>query len=151
LYTMRKAALIGFTNGLARDLGPRGITVNVVQPGSTDTEMNPADSAPADAQRAATALGRYAAAAEIASAVAYLAGDGGNFVTGSTLTVDGGANACVRTGPELFRARAAARPDPAAQLSDPRATRRTRCRSRRGTGPPHDPTPACSSIRPSAR
>ncbi|WP_063127297.1 SDR family NAD(P)-dependent oxidoreductase [Nocardia fusca] len=93
LYSMSKAALIGFTKGLARDLGPRGITVNVVQPGSTDTEMNPADSAPADAQRAATALGRYAAATEIAAAVAYLAGEGGAFVTGSTLTVDGGANA----------------------------------------------------------
>ncbi|WP_063034410.1 SDR family oxidoreductase [Nocardia grenadensis] len=93
LYSMSKAALIGFSKGLARDLGPRGITVNVVQPGSTDTEMNPADSAPADAQRAATALGRYAAATEIAAAVAYLAGDSGNFVTGTTLTVDGGANA----------------------------------------------------------
>ncbi|WP_327151665.1 3-oxoacyl-ACP reductase family protein [Nocardia sp. NBC_01329] len=93
LYSMSKAALIGFTKGLARDLGPRGVTVNVVQPGSTDTEMNPADSPPADAQRAATALGRYATATEIASAVAYLAGEGGNFVTGSTLTVDGGANA----------------------------------------------------------
>ncbi|WP_459546163.1 SDR family NAD(P)-dependent oxidoreductase [Nocardia sp. X0981] len=93
LYSMSKSALIGFTKGLARDLGPRGITVNVVQPGSTDTDMNPADGAGADGQRAATALGRYAAATEIAAAVAYLAGEGGNFVTGAVLTVDGGANA----------------------------------------------------------
>lgn len=93
LYSMSKAALLGFTKGLARDLGPRGITVNVVQPGSTDTDMNPADSPNADAQRSATALGRYASAAEIAATVAYLAGEGGGFVTGTAITVDGGANA----------------------------------------------------------
>ncbi|WP_245547340.1 SDR family oxidoreductase [Nocardia brevicatena] len=93
LYSMSKAALLGFTKGLARDLGPRGITVNVVQPGSTHTDMNPADSPSADAQRAATALGRYASPAEIAATVAYLAGEGGNFITGTAITVDGGANA----------------------------------------------------------
>lgn len=93
LYSMSKAALLGFTKGLARDLGPRGITVNVVQPGSTHTDMNPSDSPSADAQRAATALGRYASAAEIAATVAYLAGEGGNFITGTAITVDGGANA----------------------------------------------------------
>ncbi|WP_328395579.1 SDR family NAD(P)-dependent oxidoreductase [Nocardia sp. NBC_00416] len=93
LYSMTKAALVGFSKGLARDLGPRGITVNVVHPGSTDTEMNPADSASSDGQRAITALGRYAAADEIAAAVSYLAGEGGSFVTGSAITVDGGANA----------------------------------------------------------
>ncbi|MGV0800423.1 SDR family NAD(P)-dependent oxidoreductase, partial [Mycolicibacterium elephantis] len=63
LYSMSKAALIGFTKGLARDLGSRNITVNLVQPGSTDTDMNPADAAGADEQRALSALGRYAAAA----------------------------------------------------------------------------------------
>lgn len=93
LYSMSKAALLGFTKGLARDLGPRGITVTVVQPGSTDTDMNPAHSPNADAQRAATALGRYASAAEIAATVAYLAGEGGSFITGTAITVDGGANA----------------------------------------------------------
>ncbi len=60
LYSMSKSALIGFTKGLARDLGDRGITVNLVQPGSTDTDMNPADGPTADDQRALSALGRYA-------------------------------------------------------------------------------------------
>lgn len=93
LYSMSKAALLGFTKGLARDLGPRGITINVVQPGSTDTDMNPAAGPSADAQRAVTALGRYASAAEIAATVAYLVGEGGSFITGTAITVDGGANA----------------------------------------------------------
>src|SRR4051794_2394633 len=60
LYAMSKSALIGFTKGLARDLGGRGITVNLVQPGSTDTDMNPADGESADHQRGLSALGRYA-------------------------------------------------------------------------------------------
>ncbi|WP_040791671.1 SDR family NAD(P)-dependent oxidoreductase [Nocardia paucivorans] len=93
LYSMSKAALIGFTKGLARDLGPRGITVNVVHPGSTDTDMNPVDGPSSDIQRSATALGRYASAAEIAATVAHLAGEGGSFITGASITVDGGANA----------------------------------------------------------
>jgi NAD(P)-dependent dehydrogenase (short-subunit alcohol dehydrogenase family) len=59
LYAMSKAALIGFTKGLARDLGPRGITVNIVHPGSTDTDMNPAARLRADAQRAKMAIPRY--------------------------------------------------------------------------------------------
>ena len=93
LYSMSKSALIGFTKGLARDLGERGITVNLVQPGSTDTDMNPADGPTADGQRALSALGRYANAADIADAVAFLGGPGGRNVTGSVLTVDGGTNA----------------------------------------------------------
>ncbi|WP_137391033.1 SDR family oxidoreductase [Rhodoligotrophos defluvii] len=93
LYAMSKSALIGFTKGLARDVGPRGITVNVVDPGSTDTDMNPADSGNADAERALMAVGRYADPNEIAAAVLYLAGSGGRFVTGASIAVDGGFSA----------------------------------------------------------
>ena len=90
LYAMSKSALTGLTRGLARDLGPRGITANVVQPGSTDTEMNPADSPDAEFERAFTALGRYGRADEVAATVAHLAGPGGDYVTGAAIAVDGG-------------------------------------------------------------
>ncbi|RKS73182.1 NAD(P)-dependent dehydrogenase (short-subunit alcohol dehydrogenase family) [Actinomadura pelletieri DSM 43383] len=90
LYAMSKSALTGLTRGLARDLGPRGITANVVQPGSTDTEMNPADSPDAEFERGFTALGRYGRPEEIAATVAHLAGPGGDFVTGAAIAVDGG-------------------------------------------------------------
>jgi NAD(P)-dependent dehydrogenase (short-subunit alcohol dehydrogenase family) len=93
LYAMSKSALIGFTKGLARDLGGRGITVNLVQPGSTDTDMNPADGESADHQRELSALGRYADPSEVADTVAFLAGASGRNITGSVLTVDGGTNA----------------------------------------------------------
>lgn len=93
LYSASKAALIGMTKGLARDLGPRGITANIVAPGSTDTDMNPADGPGSEVQRAGTALGRYNHVDDIAAAVAYLAGEGGRNVTGTTLLVDAGANA----------------------------------------------------------
>jgi 3-oxoacyl-[acyl-carrier protein] reductase len=90
LYAMSKAALIGLTKGLARDLGERGITVNVVHPGSTDTDMNPAEGPEADAEREYIALGRYAAAEEIAATVVALAGDAGRYVSGAAIPVDGG-------------------------------------------------------------
>lgn len=93
LYSMSKSALIGFTKGLARDLGERGITANVVHPGSTNTEMNPADGGTSDDERALIPLGRYGDVADIANAVAFLAGSGGRHVTGATITVDGGSNA----------------------------------------------------------
>src|SRR5262249_49245820 len=93
LYAMSKSALIGFTKGLARDLGPRGITVNLVQPGSTDTDMNPANGESADGQRDLTALGHFGAADDIAGIVAYLASEGARQVTGASFLVDGGANA----------------------------------------------------------
>jgi 3-oxoacyl-[acyl-carrier protein] reductase len=93
LYSMSKAALIGFTRALARDLGERDITVNLVQPGSTNTDMNPADASDADEQRALSALGRYADARDIAHSVAFLAGAGATNITGAVLTVDGGTNA----------------------------------------------------------
>jgi 3-oxoacyl-[acyl-carrier protein] reductase len=93
LYSMTKSALLGYTRALARELGPRGITVNVVQPGSTDTDMNPADGDAAESQRALTALGRYQTADELAATVAHLAGPGGRTITGASLLVDAGTNA----------------------------------------------------------
>jgi 3-oxoacyl-[acyl-carrier protein] reductase len=93
LYAMSKAALTGLTRGLARELGPRGITVNVVHPGSTDTDMNPADGPGAEAQRARTALGRFQTADDVAATVAHLAGEGGRTITGTAVLVDAGANA----------------------------------------------------------
>ncbi|WP_353182911.1 SDR family NAD(P)-dependent oxidoreductase [Bosea sp. (in: a-proteobacteria)] len=92
LYAMSKAALIGFTKGLARDLGPRGITVNIVHPGSTDTDMNPADGPRSEAQRARMAIPSYGKPEDIAAAVAYLASEEARFVTGTGLAVDGGVN-----------------------------------------------------------
>jgi 3-oxoacyl-[acyl-carrier protein] reductase len=93
LYAMSKSALIGFTRGLARDVGERGITVNLVHPGSTDTEMNPADGPTADDERALTALGHYGQPDDIAATIAHLVGPGGANITGAMFTVDGGANA----------------------------------------------------------
>jgi 3-oxoacyl-[acyl-carrier protein] reductase len=90
LYSMTKAALTGLTKGLARDLAPRGINVSVVSGGLIDTDMNPADGPAAEFFATFPALGRYGEADDIAAAVAYLAGDGGRYVTGATLTVDGG-------------------------------------------------------------
>ncbi|MDP3258486.1 SDR family oxidoreductase [Bosea sp. (in: a-proteobacteria)] len=93
IYSMTKSALLSFTRGLAREVGPRGITVNLVQPGSTDTDMNPAEGEQADQQRALSALGHFGQPQDIAAAVAFLAGPGARQITGTTLTVDGGANA----------------------------------------------------------
>lgn len=92
LYTMSKTALLGLNRGLARDLGPRGITVNLVQPGSTDTDMNPADGPMAAGQLGQMAIPRFATPAEIAGGVAYLAGPEARGITGTALTIDGGFN-----------------------------------------------------------
>ena len=92
-YAMSKSALLSFTRGLSRELGGQGITVNLVLPGSTVTEANPADGEGADFQRSLSSVGRYAEPREIAEAVVFLASDAANMVNGSTLTVDGGANA----------------------------------------------------------
>jgi NAD(P)-dependent dehydrogenase (short-subunit alcohol dehydrogenase family) len=90
LYTMTKAALTGLTKGLARDLGPRGITATVIHGGLIDTDMNPADGPAAEFLSGVTTLGRYGGAEDIAAAVAHLAGDGGRYISGTAVTVDGG-------------------------------------------------------------
>lgn len=88
LYATSKSALVGLTKALARELGGRGITANIVHPGPTDTDMNPADGPHAAGQAAMTALGRFGTADEVAATVAYLAG--ADYVTGAEFAVDGG-------------------------------------------------------------
>ncbi|CAN7149994.1 SDR family oxidoreductase [Rhizobium leguminosarum] len=92
VYYMTKSALHSFTRGLARELGSRDITVNLVQPGSTDTDMNPANGDFADFQRALIPLGRYGEPEDVAAAVAFLASPAARHITGTILTVDGGLN-----------------------------------------------------------
>ncbi|WP_174871743.1 3-oxoacyl-ACP reductase family protein [Pectobacterium polaris] len=93
VYAMSKSALLSFTRGLARELGPNGITVNLVHPGSTDTDMNPADGEYSEAQRSSIALGHYGKPEDIAAAVAFLASPAARQITGTGITVDGGSNA----------------------------------------------------------
>jgi len=93
VYSMTKSALNSLTRGLARDLGPRGITVNLVHPGPTDSDMNPADGEGADVQRQGIALGHYGEADDIADAVTFLASPAGKHITGTGIDVDGGLNA----------------------------------------------------------
>ncbi|WP_128984193.1 SDR family NAD(P)-dependent oxidoreductase [Streptomyces roseicoloratus] len=90
LYTTSKAALVGLTKALARELGGRGITANIVHPGPTDTDMNPADGPYAEGQARMTALGRFGTAEEVAAMVAFLAGPDARYVTGAEFSVDGG-------------------------------------------------------------
>jgi 3-oxoacyl-[acyl-carrier protein] reductase len=90
VYAMAKSALVGLTRGLARDLGPRGITATLVHGGLIDTDMNPADGPAAPIFSAVTALGHYGTGDDIAAAVSYLCGEGARYVTGTALTVDGG-------------------------------------------------------------
>lgn len=93
VYSMTKSALLSFTQGLARDLGSREITVNLVHPGPTDSDMNPAEGEGAEAQRQFIALGRYGTAEDVAAAVSFLASPAAKQITGTGITVDGGANA----------------------------------------------------------
>jgi 3-oxoacyl-[acyl-carrier protein] reductase len=93
VYALTKGAVAGFTKGLARDLGKRGITVNNVQPGPVDTDMNPANGPFAEGTRSHTALERYARPEEVASFVSFLASAEASYVTGASLLVDGGYSA----------------------------------------------------------
>jgi 3-oxoacyl-[acyl-carrier protein] reductase len=92
-YAATKGAVKIFTQALSRELGSRGITVNNVQPGPIDTDLNPATGDWAVPQKAATALDRYGHVEEIAAMVAFVAGPESSYITGSSLTVDGGMNA----------------------------------------------------------
>ena len=92
-YTATKSAVVGYTKGAARDLAPRDITVNVVQPGFVDTDMNPAGSHSAALFKATTALGRYGRPEEIAAAIVFLASPDASYITGTVLNVDGGYGA----------------------------------------------------------
>ncbi|WEQ51926.1 SDR family oxidoreductase [Komagataeibacter oboediens] len=90
LYSASKSALNGFARGAARDLGPRGITINVVQPGPIDTDMNPATGPAADMLRSFMCHKEYGQVSDIASAVSFLASPAASFMTGSAVTTDGG-------------------------------------------------------------
>jgi 3-oxoacyl-[acyl-carrier protein] reductase len=92
-YVGSKAAVAAYTRGWSRDLGARHITVNTIQPGPINTEMNPEDSAHAEMMWSRTALGRYGQPEEVAAAVAFLVGPDASYITGATLNVDGGLSA----------------------------------------------------------
>jgi 3-oxoacyl-[acyl-carrier protein] reductase len=92
-YAATKGAIKMFAQGLAREVGDRGVTVNNVQPGPIDADLNPASGEWAVPQKAMTALNRYGSVDDVASLVAFVAGPEASYITGARLTVDGGANA----------------------------------------------------------
>src|SRR6202012_170964 len=92
-YSATKGAIKMFTQGLSREVGERGITVNNVQPGPIDTDLNPASGDWATPQIAVTALKRYGKVEEVAALVAFVASPDASYITGANLTVDGGTNA----------------------------------------------------------
>jgi 3-oxoacyl-[acyl-carrier protein] reductase len=93
LYAASKSALVGLTRGLARDFGAKDITVNLLQPGPVDTDMNPAEGALADSLRAKMAIPKYGEPRDIAALVTFLASAEAKYITGSIITIDGGMNA----------------------------------------------------------
>ena len=92
-YSATKGAVKMFTQGLSREVGKRGITVNNIQPGPIDTDLNPAAGDWAAPQKASTALNRYGSVDDVAALVAFVAGGEAYYITGANLTVDGGTNA----------------------------------------------------------
>jgi 3-oxoacyl-[acyl-carrier protein] reductase len=92
-YSATKAAVKMFSQSLSREVGDRGITVNTIQPGPIDTDLNPASGDWAAPQKANTALNRYGSAADVAALVAFVASPEAAYITGASLTVDGGTNA----------------------------------------------------------
>ena len=92
-YSATKGAVKMFTQGLSREVGSRGITVNNIQPGPIDTDLNPAAGDWAEPQKAYTALNRYGKVEEVAALVAFVASPEASYITGANLTVDGGTNA----------------------------------------------------------
>lgn len=93
VYNASKFAVAGLTRSWAKDLAPRNILVNIVQPGPIATVMNPEDGQNSDYMRGLTALGRYGQPHEVAALVAFLAGPEATYITGATINVDGGWNA----------------------------------------------------------
>ncbi|MEN8321214.1 SDR family NAD(P)-dependent oxidoreductase [Acinetobacter junii] len=93
LYAMSKSALVGLVKGLSRELGPRQITINNIQPGPTDTELNPANGEYAPVMRSLMAIDRFAEVSEIAAFVGFVASEEAGFITGASLKIDGGFTA----------------------------------------------------------
>ncbi|MCC8381881.1 SDR family oxidoreductase [Xenorhabdus sp. PB30.3] len=93
LYATSKSALVGLTKGVAHDLGKRGITVNLINPGPVNTDMNPANGPRASSTLAKLALNTYGQPEDIAKTVLYLASNSGRYITGAVIDVDGGFNA----------------------------------------------------------
>ena len=93
IHALDRSALIGFVRAMAREVGPKGITINNVQPGPVDTDANPADGPSSDFQRSLIPVGRYGSADEVASFVSYLAGPEAGYINGASLDIDGGMSA----------------------------------------------------------